>query len=426
MKKLFIVTLAVLFCAGAAYAVEYDYSGMINTAGVYINNGNDSETRFIDDDDASIQENAYDYMFFEMEFDSTLNIMPSDKTLIRLNWEIHDESFGTSPTSSEDKTGDDNIAFKRAFGQYKFDNEWTTQFGLMTGGAFGTAFGDNADGYYRVRFDGPVGIGKVGVIFEKRAERGSTGNDDYDAEKDDSDSVAAYLVTKAGDVTLQFLGQWVGVGDASGGTVAETFEDEDYDINVIAGVVAAMGSFGDIGFEAEAVVKDYSIEFDQGDPDDYTIYGLYGNAWMMMDAVKIGAMLAYGSYDDDGEAGFGFGEDFGPGYWVMDWDGFGSGNAEYYAATLFAVYADYAVSDALSLYGAVEYMMSNEEDTEWEDATGWILNASMSYKLADNVTYSIAGAYGQYQDGEWVNVDGDDYDDPDPFARVYHKIQINF
>ncbi len=392
MKKFFIVTLAVLFAAGTAYAVEYDYSGMINTRGSYIDNS------------GSISDDSFDYMYYDMEFDSTLNINPTDKTLIRLNWEIHDENFGTSPTGSNDKTGDANIAFKRAWGQYTFDNGWATQFGLMTGGAFGTAFGDNSDGYYRVRADGNLSFGKVGFILEKRDERGSTGSGDYDAEKDDSDSAAAYLVTKAGDVTLMFLGQWVGVGDASGGAAPETFEDEDYDINVIAGVVAAMGSFGEIGFEAEAVVKDYTYEYNQLNPEDYTIYGLYGNVWMTMDALKIGAMAAYGSYEEDAGnedaagnnagAGFGFGEDFGPGYWVMDWDGFGGGNAEYYASTLFAVYGDYAISDALSVYGALEYMMSNADAGEWEDATGYVLSASMAYKLADNVTYSIAGAYG--------------------------------
>ena len=52
-----------------------------------------------------------------------------------------------------------------------------------------------------------------------------------------------------------------------------------------------------------------------------------------MDAVKVGGMIAYGSYDKDGGytpaapgggygKGFGFGEDFGPGYWVMDWETF--------------------------------------------------------------------------------------------------------
>ena len=64
-------------------------------------------------------------------------------------------------------------------------------------------------------------------------------------------------------------------------------------------------------------------------------------------------------------------------------------------------------------------MMSNEEDTCYEDATGTISIASLAYKLADNVTYSVAGAYGQ------INSDRKAFD-PDPFARVYHKIQIDF
>ena len=240
MKKLFIVTLAVLFFAGAAYAVEYDYSGMINTRGSWINNS------------GSTAEDAYDYMYYDMEFDSTLNIRPSDKSLIRLNWEIHDENFTQSPTDSQDKTGDDQIAFKRAWGKYTFDNGMSTSFGLMTGGAFGTAFGDNANGYYRVRLDGAASFGNWGVILEKGDERGNLGNDDWDAEKDDTDAYAVYLVTKAGDVTLNFLLKYAQVGDLSGLDPAAQddplgFEGEGSDMDVIAGVVAAMGSFGGRG-----------------------------------------------------------------------------------------------------------------------------------------------------------------------------------
>jgi hypothetical protein len=433
MKKLFIITLAVLFAAGTAYAVEYDYSGMINTRGSYIDNS------------GSISDDSYDYMYYDMEFDSTLNINPTDKSLIRLNWEIHDNNFDESPTSSQDLTGkgndDDQIAFKRAWGQYTFDNGWTTAFGLMTGGAFGTAFGDNANGYYRVRADGMTGIGKIGFILEKGDERGNSGDSDWDAEKDDSDAYAVYLATKAGDITLNFLLKYAQVGDVSGLDPAVQddplgFEDEGSDMDVIAGVVAAMGTHGQLGWEAEFMFKDYTMEGDDIDlvgggqvddnREDYTIYGLYGNIWYTMDALKIGGMVGYGSWDDDAEAGFGFGEDFGPGYWVMDWDGFGGGNAEYYAATLVAVYADYSISDALSVYGALEFMSSNSEDDEWDDATGFIIDASMSYKLADNVKYTVAGAYGQYEDGAWIDDNGDDYDDPDAFARIYHKIQINF
>ena len=105
----------------------------------------------------------------------------------------------------------------------------------------------------------------------------------------------------------------------------------------------------------------------------------------------------------------------------MDWEHFGSaGLAEYFACTLLSVYADYAVNDALSLYGALEYMMSNEEDTMWEEATGTIGNFGLGYSLADNVKYSVGAAYGQFES------DDTDVWDPDAFTRIYHKIQINF
>ncbi len=415
MKKLFIVTLAVLFAAGAAYAVEYDYSGMINTRGSYIDNS------------GSISDDSYDYMYYDMEFDSTLNINPTDKTLIRLNWEIHDENFTQSPTGSQDKTGDDQIAFKRAWGKYTFDNGMSTSFGLMTGAAFGTAFGDNSDGYYRVRVDGTASFGKYGFILQKNDELGTGGDADWDAEKDDSDNYYAYLVTKAGDVTLQFLGIYGTNGDVLRGAGPDGgLEFEDPDAYGYGGIVAAMGSFGDIGFEAEGIVTYTTFEFDDPVEDDSTLYGLYGNLWMTMDALKIGGMVAYTSYDDDAGRGLGMGEDFGPGFWVMDWDGFGGGNAEYFATTLVAVYGDYSINDAMSVYGAFEYMMSNAEDTEWEDATGYVLSAAFNYKLADNVKYTVAGAYGQFTDGEWDDGAGDTYDDPDAFARAYHKITISF
>jgi hypothetical protein len=425
MKKLFIITLAVLFFAGAAYAVEYDYSGMINTRGSWINNS------------GSTSDDSEDYMYYDMEFDSTLNINPTDKTLIRLNWEIHDENFNESPTDSQDKTGDDQIAFKRAWGKYTFDNGMSTSFGLMTGGAFGTAFGDNSNGLYRVRLDGSAGFGNWGVILEKRGEQGNNASGDWDAEKDDSDFYYAYLVTKAGEVTLQFLGIYGYNGDVTGGAIDGGYEFEDPDNKVMGGIAAAMGTFGQFGFEAEGVYQRIKFEWSEdagagipdtpGGEDEADIYGLYGNVWMTMDAVKIGGMLAYGSWDKDAGTGFGFGEDFGPGFWVMDWDAFGGGTKyEYYASTLVALYVDYSVNDALSLYGALEFMSSNVDDGEWDGATGTIGNFGLTYKLADNVKYQVGAAYGKYKDGEWIDDNGDEYDNPDAFGRAYHKITVSF
>jgi hypothetical protein len=450
MKKIFIALLSLLMVAGFAYAAEeeagtmFDFSGMINTDGVYVSN------------DTGFEKDARDYMFYEMEFDADLKITPSDKTLVFLNMEIHDETFVTSPTDSGDKTGDDNIAFKRAYGKYSFDNGMSTTFGLMSGGAFGTAFGDSGDGYYRVRLDGAAGFGNWGVILEKGKENGIDATGDWEAEDDDSDAYAVYLVTKVGDVKLDFLGKY-----ATGGIVNNPFNDwgfekEGADVEVLAGVVAASGSFGNIGFEAEFMVVDNAFDGkdietpllnDIAVPEDHTVWGLYGNAWMTMDAAKVGAYFAYGSADDDSGQSFDMGADFYFGQGIGESQSVGgfnynnfvndgaltSNKGGFKGVTLLGVYADYAVNDALSLYGNFSYWMSNEEkaynndltdadygekgDSPWKDATGYELTGVATYKLADNVAYSAGAAYGQ--------MDLDDID-PDSYIRAFHKIQINF
>ena len=252
MKKLFIITLAVLFATGAAYAVEYDYTGMLNTRGTYLDNP------------SGIQDKSVDYSWYDMEFDSTLNINPTDKSLIRLRFEIHDQNFGPSPNPGSDPAGgDDNIYFNRAWGKYTFDNGMSTSFGLMSGGAFGTAFGDNGDSYWRVRVDGAAGFGNWGVILEKGEEVGTEATADWEAEKDDTDAYAVYLVTKFGDITLNFLAKYAQVGIlADSPNNPGGFENEGADLDLIAGVVAAMGSHGSIGWEAEFMFKDYTFDGD--------------------------------------------------------------------------------------------------------------------------------------------------------------------
>jgi hypothetical protein len=457
MKKFFIALLSLLMVAGFAYAAEeeagtmFDFSGMINTDGVYLDNDSGLQG------EKDLTGKSYDYMFYEMEFDADLKITPSDKTLVFLNMEIHDETFVTSPTDSGDKTGDDNIAFKRAYGKYSFDNGMSTTFGLMSGGAFGTAFGDTGDGYYRVRLDGAASFGNWGFILEKGQENGTDATEDWDAEKDDTDAYNLYLITKASDITLMFLAKYAQVGDATNRNVAPGgFEEEGADIDIMAGVVAAMGSSGAFGWEAEFMVLDYAFDGKDIDvgapndievPEDYTVWGLYGNAWMTMDAAKVGAYFAYGSADDDSGASFDMGADFYFGQGIGESQSVGgfnynnfvndgaltSNKGGFKGVTLLGVYADYAVNDALSLYGNFSYWMSNEEkaynndltdadygekgDSPWKDATGYELTGVATYKLADNVAYSAGAAYGQ--------MDLDDID-PDSYIRAFHKIQINF
>jgi hypothetical protein len=374
-------------------------------------------------------------MFYEMEFDADLKITPSDKTLIFINMEIHDETFVASNTDGRDITDqyDDNIEFKRAYGKYTFDNGMSTQFGLMSGGAFGTAFGDNGDGTYRVRLDGVASFGKWGVILQKNSELGTEGRTDagaadWDAEKDDSDAYYAYWVGKFGETVVPILVGFVQTGDASRGAVEGGFEFEDPDVNVMFIDANIMGSAGSLGYEAEFIYQDISQEWDAGpaprDGEDYALYGLYGNLWMTMDAMKVGGYAAYGSWDDDAGAGFNFGFDFYFGEGVGESQAFGSNsNGGFSGVTLLGLYGDYAVNDALSLYGNLSYWMSNEEeladgsDSPYKDSDGYELTGRLAYQLADNVKYSAGIAYGEFKP---------DKGSLDPYTRAFHKIQINF
>ena len=189
MKKLLTALFSVLMVAGFVYAAEeeasiYDFSGMINTRGSYLSN------------DTGEAEDAGDYTYYDMEFDGTLKIKPTDQSLIYLNWEIHDENFTASPDSGARAAGnDDNIYFKRAYGSYNFDTGTSVDFGLMTGGTWATAFGDNADGYYRVKVTQKADFGVVVGLVEKNREvgTGASGDDPDDLEKDDGDTYALAL-----------------------------------------------------------------------------------------------------------------------------------------------------------------------------------------------------------------------------------------
>jgi hypothetical protein len=373
MKKLFIVTLLVLFAAGAAYAVDTDFSGMINTRGTYFSN------------DTGFDNDAYAYMTYDMEFDADLKIMPSDKTLVFLNFEIHDENFGPTPTDSETKTGDDNIIFKRAYGKYRFDNGWSTDFGLMTGGAFGTAFADSADGAYRWRVDGKTSFGLVGVILEKKNEVGPTGwtkdsantgaaTDAWDAEADDSDAYYAYWVGKFGDITPMVLLIYQNLGIAGPGQGG--LKEEGSDIDVTGFQVAVKGKAGAVGFEGEFDYLNFKANWDNPASDSWAIYGAYANGWYNMDAFNVGAYAAYASWDKDGGvsgtgAGFNMGADFYFGEGVGESQAFGTGNNGGFAGvTLLGLYGDYAVNVEVSFNANLNYWMSNEKDTIYEDSKG--------------------------------------------------------
>jgi hypothetical protein len=358
-------------------------------------------------------------MFYDMEFDADLKIKASDKSFVFINWEMHDENWEATPGDSNSKTGDDNIAIKRAYGSYTFDFGTQLDFGLMTGAAWANDWANTADGRYRLKFVHPTAAGPVFFILEKNLENGEESTADDDREADDSDAYYLAMVTKLGDLKVMPLLGYVLTGEVGAGNL----EPEGADQVTMFIDLGVDGSFGALGFSSEFVYQNISLEFDGADPDSFSLYGAFVDVWANLDALKVGGILAYGSFDDDAGAGFGFGEDFCPTIFGADWTAFGAtAKSEYNAVTFGQVYAGFALSETMDITGAFAYFMSNSKDNFWEDATGMELDLFFDWKLADNVKWSAALGYGQWN----LDEDAAGYDDADAFTRFYHVIKVSF
>jgi hypothetical protein len=425
MKKFLLALLCVLLTAGFAFAVDVDLKGMYYARGSYLDN---------DDGLGDGSDEAYDYFFFDHELDLTARLLVTDKTRVIVNFEIRDESWlaGNTDGSQEDREQDmdDNIEFKRVFSSHTFDAYGTVlDLGLMTGGAWMTGFGDNGNGRYRVKVTQPTELGPVIGIYEKNAELGATSGV-KDGEKDDYNAYYLAMVTKLGDFNIYPL---IGYLDNSA-DILDQGSDGYTSWLILLGTSA---TFGDFGFEAEFNYFDFKQDNDdvggteQTFADDTYKMGIYGNGWWNIGAGKVGLLAAYGSWDNDAGYGFGMGEDFTPTVFGADQTNIGGdqGLSEYVAVSMIQLYGSLALSEELSISGAGLYWTSNADenadgtDNYWKDSDGYEINLGLDWKLTDQVTYSIASGFGK------ISLDSNDANagqDPDGFARVYHKFQVNF
>jgi hypothetical protein len=443
MKKFMLALLCVLLTAGFAFAVDVDLKGMYYARGSYIDNSSGLNGDGIAGSGA---EDSWDYFYFDHELDLTARLLVTDKTRIVINMEIKDENWLTGNTDNRaEQTGrdlDDEIDFKRVFSSHTFDAYGTVlDLGLMTGGAWMTGFGDNANGRYRVKVTQPTEWGPIIGIYEKNAELGPTNatfnaaagaqvSNIKDSEKDDYNAYYLAMVTKLGPVNLYPL---VGYLDNSS-TVLDQGSDGNQGMLVILG---ASGTHGDFGWEAEWNYQNWKTDINPAfanDPaaEDYVIWGIYGNGWMNIGAGKVGFMAAYGNWDKDAQRGYGFGEDFTPTIFGADWASIGNtGRSEYNGVTLFQLYGSLALSEELSIFGNGTYWMSNADenadgsDNFWDKADGYEIDLGLDWKLTDQVTYTVAGAFGKISlDDNAANAANGD--SPDGFARAYHRFKIDF
>lgn len=419
MKKALFTTMLIMLFAGSAFAqATFSLTGSYWAEGKYWFNYNATP-------DVKANYNDTSFGFYEQDINLFPKITVGNTSL---NFKVAitdvywaspgtDGTEGVTKAAPDKNANDDNIEIERAFITHKLTDKLTLDVGLMDGTAWGTSFADDKQGQWRVKLSGMTSVGLVGAVLEKNIEAGAAAKD-AQGEGGDRDSYGLYAISKVGNIYIKPL-LWY-VDSMNSGTGWTLFNPQ----------IAFNGDLGGVSFETEINYKmwntqDKAINFDE----DATTLGIYLNVWKALDAMTPGFIFAYGSYDDDAadkgapasQVAFDFCDDFDSTVILGDEYGWGGGG-DLRGMTLLKAYVNDIKTPIapLTLSGYAAYVMSNQKDTAYEDATAFEIGVGGAYKLTDNLVYS---AYVSYAD---ISYDFTDIDDPDSVYVVANAIQFNF
>ncbi|OGQ90481.1 MAG: hypothetical protein A2464_13050 [Deltaproteobacteria bacterium RIFOXYC2_FULL_48_10] len=427
MKKLIALMFAVLFLgAGIAGASDLTMTGSYFVRGTY----EDNLTY-----DATAPQNDRHYGYYDHELSLDTKWKMDDTTFVFARFEIRDQSWGrggdTVTEAVHNGDTDNNIVAQEVWGQTTFTNGISLRTGLMGAGAWGTSFANTYTEAFRVFGTFPTQIGAVIAILEKPNNGISEQGSSVIGENNDLDVYHLALVTKVGDLNIKPIVSFIDANNNNWGADSQT----------ILAQLSLDGKAGMIGYEADFIYRDVDRTVPEvaGVPgtQDYSLFGAYGNIWYQMQALKLGAFAAYGSWDDDAQQGFDFGDDFAPGNLLIMGDdllGEGAGNVGNQAGadggmvgvTLFGIYGSYAVTDKLSLSAVAAYATPDRDAAtaaaiqKWDDADIFELSAGFAYKITPSLTYD--GGIGMAE----VDFGATNLPDPDTIVEAFHRLSYNF
>ena len=459
MKRFLITALLVLFATAAYAEVKFELTGDFHARGTFARHqfaaGSDTDFApgpFIDSVGANPAATPDKVSF--TYYDGDINLYPKvvyDNTSLTFKLAIRDETWrdpeGNRPTN------DDNIAIERAFLTHKFDNGFILDAGLMDGQTWGTAFGDYLQPRYRVKVTKKTSIGVFGALVEKMSEFGEANPTTVNAEKDDWDDFAVFMVTKVGDIWIKPLIFYVHKSDELTYTdlgAADNTALRGYDkpflsathggVNQIYYSLELSGKLGDDGLAFESELNYKPIEYTDMrqvgllsalggvyapysayyNANNAVVYGAYVNVWKTLDAGKFGLLATYGNWDSKGGAtGQGVGldtrDDFCANLILGDWYAFGGSTAEdLLGMTFFKLYAEGVSTgvDKLTVGGSFGYIFSNQRNSDYNTynafgvptgtatyenpyrgATAMEVDLNVTYAITDNLAYSIDAGY---------------------------------
>ena len=165
MKRLLLV-LVLLMTAGSLFAAELKITGDMYVRGSTYSN--------LDLD----PDNSERYSMFD--YDLTINaafIANENATVFtRFAFDKNVDGSGYIDDSAADPTADHGLTIERAYINYKFAPFLQLNTGLMGGGTWASAFGDNEKNVTRVQFIGALSPEMVFIAtYEKRFEQGAWG-----------------------------------------------------------------------------------------------------------------------------------------------------------------------------------------------------------------------------------------------------------
>jgi len=440
MKKVLLTTaalgLGLALTATVASAATFSAGGKANITGIYLNHGDASSAGFkaglVDDGTDENVDGWHQSFYFYPK------VMINDQTSIQGELRFIDRQvFG-------DSTSNDASEMMKV---YKLWANWnapfgTVSFGRMPCGTWGSKFLDSTGTCDRIKVSSAMNGVSWALIYQKNEE-----NDTYSGWTDEGDAASYYAGVGFGnDMGKTDIAVWHTISDEN------NYPNNDYS-NTEFWFNGAY-NFGAIGLGIEAK---YAMGDDPSNSDvDVSSFAAMVNVNTNIDTMTVGFLGFYGQGDDDPTDGDnngyttrkGFGNDFNP-FVIATGDYFGILNGDknsYHSAIDFnaganngdgmnpgaiaaALYAVMPINDQLTVNAAVGHIWAAATDIagqDFDNKLGFEVDLGMSYKLVDNLTYSLSIAY--MKPGTFVE-DAVDYlygDDVNNILALVHSLTMTF
>jgi hypothetical protein len=425
MKKLFISIVAVCFALMLAAPTMADTTGYMRVRG--LSQGNPGLDKSNQDSDA----------WFDTRVRLQTVIKPTDKISLTLRADIVDnyKLGGVSATESGGTLIDIDRAYLTIISDFgKFD------IGRMSGGAWGTTFGDAENDYDRIKYTLPYSdnLTIVGIIQKNtEGDADNVAGDTINGSDQDKDTYYLAGIYKFENAVAGLLAAY-----------ANGREKGTVDVNARALVPYFDAKFGDFGLKGELI-----YEFGDIDTGDSTTSGDISTLTFNLEATydvpgpfSFEAGYAYASGNENAnnlEAGNatygGIGEDWDKFVIFSDADMLlNSGKAvSTFGVKLWYVGAKYALTEDITLWGNIGGATADQQkgiqttqifgagtaSTSTSDSYGTEYDINMSWNIMDNLTYTAR--LGFLQAGDlWKTING--VTEVDDTFTIYHKLQVDF